>query len=88
VPTVDVTWAEFGAMIKRREFRYPHERKGQLVFNVFQEVCPEGATDIAGTEHDPFYHDNKIMDFMYRISNLFKEVPDYVQREAAGRGFV
>ncbi len=46
----------------RRE--YPEYRRGQAVFNVMMSVCPEKASELRGSNKDPFYQDSRIKEFV------------------------
>lgn len=43
-------------------------RKGQSLFNALTEVDPILAKSISGTEYDCFYQDDKIKNFIYKIT--------------------
>jgi len=42
-------------------------RIGQCFFNATHDLYPEIAHEIAGTENDCFYEDNKIGDFLLEV---------------------
>lgn len=45
-------------------------RLGQSVWNVFEEMHPDKANLIRGTEFDPFYDDNKLDSFYKKLLEL------------------
>lgn len=47
--------------------RSKHQRLGQWAFNLLQEIHPEIAEKIRGTDSDPFYVDAKVPDFLRRL---------------------
>jgi hypothetical protein len=50
---------------------HPYLRKGQTLFNIIYERCPEIANQIRSTENDPFYLDS-------RIDNFFNELKKHL----------
>lgn len=60
-------WARVTDLMERGQ------RKGQAVFNVAAEMFPVECSQIAGSECDPFYDDEKISDFLSLLSVLLIE---------------
>ena len=50
---------------------YPVLRLGQVYFNELVNVAPNLAAKITGTEHDPFYSDEKIIEFVKYVQDNF-----------------
>ena len=49
--------------------QYPGQRYGQKVFNSMWEIAPDVAESLAGTEYDPFYHDERVDMFIDECLN-------------------
>lgn len=55
---------EFIITAENRRYASPSERMGQAYFNALREVRPDLASQITGTEFDPFYNDSVMGAFM------------------------
>jgi hypothetical protein len=66
-----LTQEQFDLLIdKVIEFRkHPGLRLGQAMFNVFYFIDPDTATELTGTDADPFYSDEKIPQFLAAIAD-------------------
>jgi hypothetical protein len=59
-------------MVKMTKHDYPScIRYGQHLFNSLNEIRPDIANIIRGTDDDPFYNDKKIGRFWLKVSELW-----------------
>lgn len=59
-----VTRASLALVAWKTITHYPNLRAGQAIFNTAEELMPERARQLRGTEVDPFYNDDLIDAFM------------------------
>ena len=52
---------------------HPQQRKGQAAFNVMWYMFPDIADEFRGSELDPFYHDERTLDF---VEACFKKLEE------------
>jgi hypothetical protein len=63
-----MTKNEFIAKVATEMEKYPELRFGQAVFNLACRHYSENAENVRGSDLDPFYHDDKVVDFVNAIN--------------------
>lgn len=61
-----MTSTEFHQDIKQYMLENPWQRKGQAAFNLMYAFNYKVANEFRGTDIDPFYHDDRIDEFVKR----------------------
>lgn len=56
--------------------KYPKLRRGQALFIATHSLLPNLAEQVRGTEHDPFFFDDRIDSFMNILSDALSNVQD------------
>lgn len=62
--------ADFYQRVGVRWLQYPELRKGQVVFNLMMERRPWAARALRSTDVDPYYHDDRVDQFVTKCFQL------------------
>lgn len=67
-----MTFNEYIVASMKSQRLYPEQRVGQTFFNTLANVDPMLTNEIKGSDLDPFYHDQRIPDFLTRVQEVLR----------------
>lgn len=72
----DALYTQYLSYVQRYMEMAPQQRRGQAHFNVLYIGHPSIANMIRGTDVDPFYDDNRIVDFLESVYHAFRVIEE------------